>query len=118
LAWATWAWAAARAAWAGTRIEREQQLAALDVVAVPEVDRLDIAADAGANVDLLGRLEAAGEVVPVDDPLLQRVGDGDGGRRRRAGGLALRAAIQRGRDHGGHSDDFQPAHARTLQRAI
>ncbi|MNT16388.1 hypothetical protein D3C72_1514880 [compost metagenome] len=59
-----------------TRIQREQQLALAHEVAVLEVDRLDVAADAGAHVDRARRFKSAGDFVPVDDLTDQRRGHG------------------------------------------
>ena len=56
------------------RIEREEELALAHGLAVAEMHALQVAADAGAHLDALRRLEAAGEIVPVDDGFLERDG--------------------------------------------
>ena len=55
----------------------------LDQGAVLEVDLVEIAGDAGADLDLVDRLEAADEIVLLDDVLHDRLGDGDRRRGRR-----------------------------------
>jgi len=97
-----------------TRVQGEQQLALAHEVAVLEVDRLDVAADARPYVDRARRLEAAGEFVPVDDLLRQGRGHRDG--RRALGGrlLSLGTAIEGGRHQSGRGRDLNRAHRRNL----
>ena len=66
----------------GARIDDEQDLARLDELAVPELDLLHVARDAGADLDLLHRLEAAGELVVLRQATHERGSDRD----RRGGG--------------------------------
>jgi hypothetical protein len=66
----------------GPGIDHEQDLVLLDHLAVVEPDLLEIARDAGANLDLLHRLEASGELVPLGELAHQRRGHRDLGRRR------------------------------------
>ena len=85
-----------------TGIDHVEQIAGLDEGAVAELDAVDEAADAGANLDLLDRLEPAGEFIPIRDGALHRLRDGD--RRRRGRGRLRRlvaAAGQRQRSHKG-----------------
>jgi thiamine pyrophosphate-dependent acetolactate synthase large subunit-like protein len=98
----------------GARVQGEEQLALLDHLAVAEMDRLDIAADAGADIHALDRFEASRELVPVHHLLLQRRGHRH---RRGAGRLALGlggTSIKRARHHDGHGRNLQPAHLRNL----
>ena len=50
----------------------------MDDRAIAELDAGDEAADAGADLDLLDRLEAAGEFIPIGDGALDRLRDRDG----------------------------------------
>ena len=95
----------------GDRLERAgidqiEQVAGMDDVAVLELDTGDEAADPRPDLDLLDRLEPAGEFVPVGDGALDRLRDRD--RRRRGGGLRRRlfaAAGQRdGQQNGQRSE--------------
>ncbi|MND96309.1 hypothetical protein D3C80_885950 [compost metagenome] len=96
------------------RVEGEQQLALAHDVAVLEVHRLDVAADARPHVDRAGRLEAAGEFVPVDHLLRQRRGHRHRRRARRRGLLPLGTAIKGGRHQDGRDRDLHRAHGRNL----
>ena len=69
----------------GPGVDDEQGLALVDHLPVHEADGLEVAGYAGAHVHRVDRLEAAHEVVPVDDPLLQGLGDDHGRRRGRCG---------------------------------
>ena len=73
-------------------VDDVEQVARLDDVAVLELDMVDEAADPGADLDLLDRLEAAGELVPIGDGALGRLRDGH---RRRRGGRAAAPACRR-----------------------
>ena len=53
----------------GPLVDGEEQVAGLDDGAVDEMDLVDIARDAGADVDLVDGVEAADEVVILDDSL-------------------------------------------------
>ena len=95
----------------GPRIDDEEQIALLDQLAVREMDLRQIAADPGANLDVVDRLELAGELVPFGDGLLQGMADGD---RRRLGGCCgggLRhlprntIIVEEDAGHGGHQQD-------------
>ncbi|MGY4484445.1 hypothetical protein ACVWWR_003636 [Bradyrhizobium sp. LM3.2] len=59
-----------------TRVDDVEQIALMHNGAVLELDGVDEAADAGAHLHLLRRLEAAGEFVPIGDGALDRLGDG------------------------------------------
>jgi hypothetical protein len=61
-----------------TGIDDIEQVAGFDEVAVAELDGVDEAADAGTDLDLLHRLETAGELVPIGDDTLGRLRDGNG----------------------------------------
>ncbi len=74
----------------GPGIDDEKQLTLADDLAVPEGDPGQITADSRPDVDRIHGDELADIVVPVDDRLLQRMGDDDG-RRGRGGGLLLTA---------------------------
>ena len=66
----------------GAGIDQVEQIAGIDDGAVAKLDVGDEAADPGANLDLLDRLEPAGEFVPIGDGALDRLRDRD---RRRSG---------------------------------
>ena len=57
-----------------TRIDLEQEIAGLDLLAVGEVHLVEVAADAGPHLDRLDGIEAAGVLVPLDDLLRERAG--------------------------------------------
>ena len=81
-------------------VDGEQQVAGLDQRAVLEVHRLEIAADAGADLDLGRGVEAADELVGLHDVARHGMGHGH-----RGGGLLLRRGRGRGREgqqRGGH----------------
>ena len=61
----------------GARVDLEQQVAFLDLLAVLEPDLGQIAADARPHVDGLDRVEAARVLVPLDDAAGDRLGDRD-----------------------------------------
>ncbi len=67
------------------RVDDEQEVALLDQLAVLEMDLLEIAADPGAQLDIVDRGELPGELVALDDLLAQRLADRDRRRRRRGG---------------------------------
>ena len=104
----------------GYRLERAgidevKQVAGVDEGAVPEFDTVDEAADAGANLNLLDRIEPPGELVPVRDGSLDGLGDGDG----RGGGRGLRlrllaAASERQREQ--HTDRCPAASWKATKR--
>ena len=56
-----------------SRIDHEQQLTGFDDRAVAEMDGVEIPVDASANVNAIGRLEAAGVLVPFGQPQHQAV---------------------------------------------
>ena len=64
-------------------VDGEQQIALLDDLPVLEVDAVEIAGDAGANLDRIDRGKAADIFVVIREHALDRLGDGDGRRRRR-----------------------------------
>ena len=64
-------------------IDGVEQVAGLDEGAIAEFDAGDKAADTGANLDFLDRLEPAGEFIPIGDEALDRLRDRD-----RIGGAA------------------------------
>ncbi len=70
-----------------TRVDDIEQVALMHDGAVLEFDRVDEAADPRTHLHLLGRLEAPGELVPIGDGALDRLGDRH---RRRRWGSALR----------------------------
>ncbi len=51
----------------GAGIDHEEQIALLDVVAIAEGYALDIAVDAGTNLDGVHSFETPGKIVPADD---------------------------------------------------
>src|SRR3954470_7281392 len=73
------------------RIDDVKQIAGADDRAVLELYAIDEAADAGTDLNLLDRLEAAGELVPVGDGPFDRLRHRH--RRRRRGRLRLRLAV-------------------------
>jgi hypothetical protein len=73
-------------------VDGEQKLPALDDIAVADMHADQLAGDARAYLDRLAGLEPARIVVPFDNVARQRLGDGDGRRRRRIG--ARRAAAE------------------------
>ena len=72
-------------------VDGEQQIALLDHLAVAEMDLVEIARDAGADLDRIHRDEAADIFVLVGDAALDRLGHRHGRRRRRS--TALRLAL-------------------------
>ncbi|MGY4449522.1 hypothetical protein ACVWZR_004182 [Bradyrhizobium sp. i1.3.1] len=66
------------------RVDDVEQVALMHDRAVLELDGVDEAADTGAHLHLLDRLEAAGELVPIGDGALDWLGNGH--RRGRWGG--------------------------------
>ncbi len=62
------------------RIDHEQQVALMDDLAVGEVDLGQVAADLGADLDIVHGRELAGEGRPGRQVAPQRGADGDGGR--------------------------------------
>ena len=64
-------------------VDGEQQIALLDHLAVAEMDLVEIARDAGANLDRIHRDEAADIFVLIGDAALDRLGHRHG---RRGGG--------------------------------
>ena len=84
-----------------SRIDHEQQIAFLHRLAVDEGDLIDVSGDAGANLDVSHRLEAAGVLVPLNDAADDRLARRDRGGRwsRRLGRIArLRAVACRERE--------------------
>ena len=81
------------------RVDREQQLALLDESAVDEVHRVDRAGNARPQLDVVGGLEPAAELLAVGHRALHRGGDADRRRLRRAalgvGRLAAPAELER-----------------------
>ena len=67
----------------GPRLDDEEKIALLDQLAVGEIDGFEIAAHPRAHLDRFPRLELAGEIAPLLHLLDQRLGHGDGRRRRR-----------------------------------
>ena len=85
------------------RIDDVKQIASSDDRTILELYTVDEAADAGTDLNLLGRLEATGELVPVGDGPFDRLRHRH--RRRRRGRLRLRllvAASEREREQ--HTD--------------
>ncbi len=66
----------------GPLVDDEEPVALLHQSAVGEIDFLQVATDAGADGDLVDRLEAADELIIVDHIAHDRLGDGDGRGRR------------------------------------
>ena len=83
------------------RVDHEQQVALLDVLAFVVRHALHVTAHARAQFDRFDRGDAAGELIPLRDVLDQHVGDADFGRRRRGGRGRTRARGQRDRQQGG-----------------
>jgi hypothetical protein len=81
-----------------TGVDDIEQVARLDEVAVLELDGFDEAADPGADLDFLHRLEAAGELVPIGDGPLGRLRNGDW---RRPGRGLRRGLLPAARQAGG-----------------
>jgi hypothetical protein len=83
-------------------LDDEEEIAFLDVGAFGEQPLLQEAIDAGAQVDLVDRLDAAGESMLNADIFLERLGNRDcrwrRRRRRLVGLLAITAAGQRRAD--------------------
>ena len=65
------------------RLDDEEQIALLDVLAVDEIDGFEIAADARPHVHEIDRLELPGEVLQFDELPDQGLSHGDLGRRGR-----------------------------------
>jgi hypothetical protein len=63
-------------------VDHVEQIAGFDDGAVAEFDRCHKATDAGANLDLLDRIEPAGEFIPVGHGALHRLRNRNGRRRR------------------------------------
>ena len=79
------------------------------ICAVLEQDLLEIARDPGPDVDALGRLEAARELVPLGDRHHERIGDGDRRRRQRRARLAVaRVIVASAQRHGCGDDSDRP----------
>ena len=76
-----------------TGVDHVKQIAGPDDGAVAELDAGHEAADAGANLDLLDRLEPSGEFIPVGDGALHRLRHRDG---RRRGSRLLRRLVAAG----------------------
>src|SRR5262249_52295773 len=72
----------------GTRLDDEEEVAFLDQLPVGEIDRLEIATDARADLYRLTRLDLAGEIGPFLNIPDQGLGHRDG-RRRRSGRTSL-----------------------------
>ncbi len=66
----------------GPGIDLEEHLALPDLSPLGERQALDVARDAGPDLHVVHRLEAAAELVPLRDVALEDGGDADGGRRR------------------------------------
>ena len=64
------------------RVDHVEQVALAHDRAVLELDRIDEAPDARPDLYFLYGFEAAGELVPIGDGALDRLGDRDGRRRR------------------------------------
>ena len=60
----------------GPLVDGEQRIARIDPLAVLEMQLVDEARDAGADLDDGDRVEAAGILVPLGDPLGDRLGNG------------------------------------------
>ncbi len=85
----------------GARVDREEQVAAADLLALDEVDLVEDAADLGANLDIAHRLEGADSL-----PLHGDVGDrGDGGGHRQGGRRRRRGRFRAGRDERERRDE-------------
>ena len=65
-------------------VDGEQQIALLDDLPVLEMHAVEIAGDARAHLDRIDRGEAADIFVEIGQRALDRLGDGDRRRRRRA----------------------------------
>ena len=75
-----------------TGVDHVKQIARLDEGAVAKFDAGDEAADAGANLNFLDRLEPSGEFIPVGDGAFHRLGHRHGRRPRQP---AVAAACRR-----------------------
>ena len=80
-----------------TRVDGEQKIARLDVLAVGELHLGEIAGDARAHLDRLDRGKAAGELVPLDDVAGDGLADGELWRYSFGGRLLRTAAESRER---------------------
>ena len=79
-------------------VDGEQEIALLDHLAVAEMHLVEIAGDAGADLDRVDGHEPSDIFVEVGHRALHRLRHRHGGRRRAGGRLALAAAGQRQRD--------------------
>jgi hypothetical protein len=75
----------------GTEIDDIEEIAGIDGRAVAKFNAGDEPADAGANLNLLDRLEPPGEFVPIGDGAFGWLGDGNGGPSCRSRTRRLRA---------------------------
>src|ERR1700755_559649 len=99
-----------------TRIDDVKQIASMDDRTILELYTVDETADAGTDLNLLDRLEATGELVPVGDGPFDRLRHRHR-RRRRRGRLRLRlvvAASEREREQ--HTDRCAPASCKAAKR--
>ena len=96
-----------------TRIDDVKQVAGMDHVAVAELDIGDEAADPGTDLDLLDRVETPGELVPVGDGALDRLGDRD---RRSSRGRRLRRLVPAAGQRGGQQDNQRADAAEGMER--
>ena len=97
-----------------TRVDDIEQVAGTNHVAVPELDSGHEAADAGANLDFLDRLEASGEFVPVGDGAFHRLRHRN---RRRGGGRRRWRLVAAARQRQCHQRDQRPQPAQRNQPA-
>ena len=98
------------------RIDDVKQIASADDRTILELYTVDEAADAGTDLNLLDRLEATGELVPVGDGPFDRLRHRHR-RRRRRGRLRLRllvAASEREREQ--HTDRCAAASCKAAKR--
>lgn len=103
------------------RVDDEEKVAFPNDLAVPEVDRVEIAADPGADLDILDARELSGELVPLHELVAERVAHHDlrqRGRRgapRGAGRLGRSVPVEaRSRDGGNEQRQrTRPAHRAT-----
>ncbi|MBA7698797.1 hypothetical protein ES703_107479 [subsurface metagenome] len=91
----------------GTGVDHIKQVTRLDEIAVLELDGVDEAADPGADLHFVHRLEAASEFIPIGDHAFGRLRDGNRRRRRRRG--LRRRLVAAGKAHRQHDGQRRQA---------
>jgi hypothetical protein len=96
------------------RVDHEQQIARLDLVAFFERDAINVAADPRAHLDGFGCRDSPGEFVPLAHGFDHDLSRADLSRRRRR----VRAMRAIGRENGGHHEHGKKRKSRAQQGAI